>query len=646
MKEKQPTIETKNLKAVTVNASSLVVASAAPNSSDPIQEGMLSSLERIDKNTAILPGILTGKAAGITKEPPHTEGKIKRVLPPRDPATGRFVSNKAVAEASQTVSSPTPETVKTSSSQQESTQYSDHSFVLPQLPDIAVASPAKALPALSEKEPGTESETDSSPKVAAIAPDVTADPERATTEPEAGNSGSQQAQEASRQEKRDKSFLDSLKTWATGAAGKGYASLTGKTDELSKNEDLNDAVGSASGGAIYGAAKELAELTGQAKDSTLMQKAGEYGKRGWNRLKGKESEPEPEKKKTTAKGPMRDPETGKFLSKEERKKIEAQASVTSAGSINTDLVEGNEQISDALGNAEKENYNRHKELVAAVKGISVSAGSESGGLLDSLFDSISGGRDKGTKAAGAGATGGIFSKISKGAKGLGRIAGKAAAPLAALTAGGFKYAEIKDDDSLSDGQKSVQVGSTATGALGGAAAGAAAGAALGSVVPILGTAVGGILGAVIGGIGGEKLGEMAGEAISDKMSGKEPPTPIENAVQTEAVPVMQSASVETASTVSPEASLQTVKSEQIITPKPEQPKPIPKPPLKEAAGAKVPGQQANIPAFDEYKLTNALTKALSQSNQQMQYPAVVPAQSEIQMDFDDVTLTLMAYDRI
>ena len=67
----------------------------------------------------------------------------------------------------------------------------------------------------------------------------------------------------------------------------------------------------------------------------------------------------------------------------------------------------------------------------------------------------------------------------------------------------------------------MQVGSTATGAMGGALAGAAAGAAIGSVVPFVGTAIGGIIGGVIGGLGGEKLGSMIGEGVSNKMAGPE-----------------------------------------------------------------------------------------------------------------------------
>ncbi len=89
--------------------------------------------------------------------------------------------------------------------------------------------------------------------------------------------------------------------------------------------------------------------------------------------------------------------------------------------------------------------------------------------------------------------------------------------------------EIKNDETLSDKEKSVKkggaigdatgtvIGATA-GGVAGVAAGAAVGAAVGSVVPVLGTAVGALVGAGIGALGGW-LGGKAGRAIGEGIGG-------------------------------------------------------------------------------------------------------------------------------
>jgi hypothetical protein len=87
--------------------------------------------------------------------------------------------------------------------------------------------------------------------------------------------------------------------------------------------------------------------------------------------------------------------------------------------------------------------------------------------------------------------------------GLGKIAGRALLPLAALTSiGSIMQAPKKERGRV--------VGESAGGILGGMGGGAAAGALVGSVVPGIGTAIGGLVGGIGGSIAGSKLGGWIG----------------------------------------------------------------------------------------------------------------------------------------
>lgn len=101
----------------------------------------------------------------------------------------------------------------------------------------------------------------------------------------------------------------------------------------------------------------------------------------------------------------------------------------------------------------------------------------------------------------------------KALKGLGKVAGKAAVPLA-IAGSIFDVANSKNKGKAITRQ---------AGGWGGAAAGMAAGAALGSVIPGAGNLVGGALGAIggaLGGFGGEWIGNKLGGKLFGKKSKK------------------------------------------------------------------------------------------------------------------------------
>lgn len=167
---------------------------------------------------------------------------------------------------------------------------------------------------------------------------------------------------------------------------------------------------------------------------------------------------------------------------------------------------------------------QHKELIKEVDENGGGGGStEDSSFLGSMLSSV-----MGIGAGTAAATGGASGLSGMGKSGLG-IAGKAlskmALPLTALVAGLTAFSKVQADDSLSTGQKAVQVGATTVGATGGAVAGglagATAGAVIGSVVPVIGTtigaAIGGLGGAILGSMGGESIGTGVGQGVSDFM---------------------------------------------------------------------------------------------------------------------------------
>lgn len=322
----------------------------------------------------------------------------------------------------------------------------------------------------------------------------------------------------------------------------------------------------------------------------------------------------------------------------------------------------------------------HQELITTIEQQSRGSNSGSTGQSGSLFGDDEG-SDRERRRNRRGNRGSRMSRIDSRAGGFGKTmlkgVGRLAAPLTAIMAGGLKFNELKDNEDLSAGQKAVQVGSTATGALGGALGGAAAGAAIGSVVPVVGTVIGGALGAIAGGLGGEKLGEWFGETISGWMGDDEKPEaikpesrksdeqPLEKSEKTEAQkPVEQAANnssrvavvqvnaapKKTASTTEPLLSEpNTVSAKAIeLQHKPKPPQLIQTQSTTTDVDASKAAQQ-QMPGLDPKRFAQELAKAMGsqqQNSTQNNQPPVATAPGVISTEFDDTTLTLMAYDRI
>lgn len=291
-------------------------------------------------------------------------------------------------------------------------------------------------------------------------------------------------------------------------------------------------------------------------------------------------------------------------------------------------------------------------------------------------------------ATGTLANSGVGKAAGGALKTVGSVASRAAAPVAALATGYFKYNEVKDREDLTGSQKAVQVGATTAGSLGGASAGAAMGAAMGSVVPVVGTLVGGLLGAAVGGWLGSKGGDIVGEAISDKMEGTDGKTRAEREAETLQSTTESSESVTTNGDKS-ELSTKNDESAQVVATSrtessaqeagavhtlqaseaavmPEQLKA----PLPEISPSKAAMSQTNnkethtektetVAKIDEKKLGKAIVDAMSKAQQQSGVsasasgPRYAASQSKsasvptpIKTEFEDKTLVLMAHDRI
>ncbi|MCC8380446.1 hypothetical protein [Xenorhabdus sp. PB30.3] len=284
-------------------------------------------------------------------------------------------------------------------------------------------------------------------------------------------------------------------------------------------------------------------------------------------------------------------------------------------------------------------------------------------------------------------------KVAGGAlKTVGSVASRAAAPVAALATGYFKYNEIKDREDLTGSQKAVQVGATTAGSLGGASAGAAMGATIGSVVPVVGTLIGGLLGAAVGGWLGSKGGDIVGEAVSDRMEGTDGKTRAEREAQTikenqtssehsfkesnnksESLSQLETAQVAQASVREVQPNQETAIAENQGYPTsqfsvtPEQLKtPLPKITHSQSTLNTVKNKETHtekqevLAKIDEKKLGKAIIDAMNQTQQQQ---SGVNASSSgsgysvskssnqsvptpIQTEFTDKTLVLMAHDRI
>ncbi|MEB5557056.1 hypothetical protein GOP97_14905 [Vibrio cholerae] len=565
-------------------------------------------------------------------------------------------------------------------------------------------------------------------------------------------SASEQAQQEQK-EKRDRKGIFKL----VGDAFRAVKEAKEK-ENLEAGDAATDAAGSAVGGTLWEAAKEVKEAADDAKESSLGQKLIE-------KFTGKKTDPvdideEPTAGKKAQKGkkPQRD-ENGRFVRKGRQTKVSDRKSNTQSilkeHQLNTqnsnnhieskevrsasvvkerEQIRSNEAISDRLDEQSQLSQKQHKELIAAIE--KKASGGEGGSLMDSvseITDLFGGGdgaggkknkgkpkkgrlgsfvdRIKGNKtpapvgassvkaapttklgkvaqsvksATGSLANSGVGKAAGGALKTVGSVASRAAAPVAALATGYFKYNEVKDREDLTGSQKAVQVGATTAGSLGGASAGAAMGAAMGSVVPVVGTLIGGLLGAAVGGWLGSKGGDIVGEAISDNMEGADGKTRSEreaiaeskamseikaNSEQSETSDVARE-SIETHATVEA-LSAPSVSSSEI---KPSYEVPIAaeqlKTPLPDIAPSKTAIERAKgtdtrterietVARFDEKKLSKAIVDGLKASQQGgVSAPAATgrysgsgqsQAQSiptPIRTEFDDKSLLLMAHDRI
>jgi len=375
-----------------------------------------------------------------------------------------------------------------------------------------------------------------------------------------GRSQSEEALADRRQKEEQRGFLGKLSGVFEGI--KGFTERD-KADDLA-GADASDAAGSAVvGGGIWEAVKEIKEAGEEVADSKL----------GHLVFGNADDDAQPVTDAT------RDPETGRFLSKEERAQRAREKNgkgglfgrlkrlfsspgndEKQTGHIQTEILETHQRTADLQEDQVEVRSTQHKEVIDAIEDNGYKP--EQKGLLDTLaggagLGDLLGGADGGdvdvperrrgkrrrlrdlfrrkagvvdaVKPAGkvaatttAAATASGAGKSSIGAVAKGALA-RAAAPLTAIVAGASKFMEVKDDDSLSGTQKAAQVASTGGGALGGALAGAAVGTA---VMPVIGTIIGGALGA----FGGEKLGETLGEALSgwlgsDEKQTSAPPDP-------------------------------------------------------------------------------------------------------------------------
>lgn len=407
---------------------------------------------------------------------------------------------------------------------------------------------------------------------------------------------------------------------------------------------------------------------------------------------------------------------------------ERKASVTSANVVKErEQTRSNEAIADRLDEQYEQSQDQHKELIDTIEKKELtgetggsfmdSAGElsdmfgggdgkeKSGGKrrrgrgrkgrLGSLIDRFKGGKSaagnasalkgapttrlgrvaQGVKnATGTLANSGVGKAAGGALKTVGSVASRAAAPVAALATGYFKYNEVKDREDLTGSQKAVQVGATTAGSLGGASAGAAMGAAMGSVVPIVGNVVGGLLGAAVGGWLGGKGGDVVGEAISGHMSGPEkvkekgPDTDLvktgESSIETASndEKVTQSAQVRiTQNQAAKESDTVTRHSEKLVTADSlRRQLPDIQATNKPKEGKHQNGQHnaAQPATFDEKKLGKVIAeslRSLPQSGVTASYTnthySVTNNQRKlaaeaIPTEFEDKTLVLMAHDRI
>ena len=168
-------------------------------------------------------------------------------------------------------------------------------------------------------------------------------------------------------------------------------------------------------------------------------------------------------------------------------------------------------------------------VAAAEEGAAV-AGKEAG-LLGKLMGGAGGAAEAG--GAEAGVLGKLLGGAGKAAGVVGKVASKAALPIAAAASlyegvTGWMGADAqqkagKINEQQANKQKGKAVGGAATGLAAGIA-GAEGGAALGTILlPGIGTVAGGLIGGAAGYFGGSWLGGMAGEGIGGMFGGKKPP---------------------------------------------------------------------------------------------------------------------------
>jgi len=434
-------------------------------------------------------------------------------------------------------------------------------------------------------------------------------------------SSAEEAQKAKRekQEKREEqtAFRNTLEDVAgAGAIG---GSLVGSAIDSS----AADAVGTSLGGGdwkagkqIFDAAKEMKVGLGDASKK-ISDTKGKWSEFVEKRNKEKEGEAKDnEASGTENTGVTRFQKLFKKLNLFDRKRQKKAAKEL------VDTVEDQTEDLDKMGKT------ANKEVVKAIEDNATVVNTDGGGL--------------GSKMKGG------FSKVISGLSKFVKVAG---GPLAGLLAGGMKYMDVKNDETLSDGQKTAQVASTGGGAMAGAMAGGAAGAALGSFIPFVGTAIGGIIGAAIGGIAGGMGGEVLGEVISDNMEG-----PIaKETSKAEAQPVKTNEILAGLTPVkSQEKKSEMVKADYVTAQAIQTPKPI-KPKAKAETQNPVnkldprtgfPVKNSSQDAFSGKQISDPIVKAIDKLLKQGTGTRDAYRNTPIPMEFDSELLTLMAHDKI
>lgn len=289
----------------------------------------------------------------------------------------------------------------------------------PEAPKAPPITPATAKPSRSER-------------------DRPAPKPRSTTTAAGGRpSRSAQRLEKAREDKSD-AKRNSLLARAVGAA----VAKAGKGWDLAKDllsgqagQDSGDALGLATGGPIWSALREIAEVVDTTRDNQIASAAFGFLQKKWQARRGPEEKGAAEAKNAKAKGGAQRDEHGRFLKKADRvQRGDVQTSgrkprrrPAAAPTTKSETVEAVGRVEEAIEAADKRETRRHRKLLREVDGINVEPAE--GGLLGGaagLLGMLRGGGIKGLLGglAGAGAGGAVAGPLAKGAgKVLGKIGG-------------------------------------------------------------------------------------------------------------------------------------------------------------------------------------------------------------------------------